>query len=257
LKLNFWLLDINTEIQGESTELWLWGITESGDRVLVVDRHFAAYFYAIVEEGFDAVKVAETIKETYGSALAGSEVVGRRFFGKPATAIKISCKDASQTGKLAKQIRKIVGVKDCLEDDIRAAMRYLIDNNLSPCNWLEAEVTEEENVENVRAAKVYSARAPPKQLDRTDIPALRMMGFSMICYSREGSPKADRNPVLILSTVASNGEEHQFIAGEDTDDKTILAAFIDYIRQYDPDVITSYGGNAVDWNYLRGSQNIL
>ena len=48
MKLAFWLLDINPKIEGETVELWLWGITEAGNRVLVVDRNFTAYFYAVV-----------------------------------------------------------------------------------------------------------------------------------------------------------------------------------------------------------------
>ena len=72
----------------------------------------------------------------------------------------------------------------------------------------------------------------------------------MICYSREGSPKPDRNPVII-STSTSNGEEKQFIAGEDKNDKPVIEAFIDYIREFDPDIIVSYGANTLDWNYLK------
>ena len=52
------------------------------------------------------------------------------------------------------------------------------------------------------------------------VPSLRILGFSMICYSREGSPKPDRNPVLIISTSASNGETKQFIVNDDKNDQT-------------------------------------
>ena len=50
-------------------ELWLWGIDAAGNRVLVVDRNFTAYFYAVVAEGFDASKVAEAIMKAYGRQL--------------------------------------------------------------------------------------------------------------------------------------------------------------------------------------------
>ncbi len=257
MKLAFWLLDINVKIDGDTIELWLWGITSAGERVLVVDRNFTAYFYAVVQHGVDASKVAESITSGFGSAVVKAEPVERRFFGKPVQAVKVYCRVATETGKLAKQLRSVEGVADCLEDDIRAAMRYLIDNNLAPCNWHEVEATEEENTQGVRAAKVYAAKSPPKQLDKVDVPTLRILGFSMICYSREGSPKPDRNPVLIISTAASNGEERQFIAGEDKDDKPVIEQFINYIRQFDPDVIASYGANTVDWNYLRGRSHQL
>ena len=72
----------------------------------------------------------------------------------------------------------------------------------------------------------------------------------MISYSREGSPKPDRNPVVIISAVASNGEEKQFVAGDDKNDKPILQEFIEYVCQFDPDIIVSFGGNTRDWDYL-------
>ena len=202
MKVSFWLLDINPKIDADkgTIELWLWGIDGAGNRVLVVDRNFVAYFYAVVAEGFDASKVAEAIMNAYGQSIVKVEVAPRRFFGKPVTAIKVNCKVATETGKLAKQLRSVEGVKDCLEDDIRASMRYLIDNDVVPCGWHEVDAVEEENREGVRVAKVYAANSPPKQLDDVSTPALRVLGFSMICYSREGSPKPDRNPVLIIST---------------------------------------------------------
>ncbi|MCL4430587.1 MAG: DNA polymerase II, partial [Chloroflexi bacterium] len=259
MNLTFWLLDINPKIDKDkgTTELWLWGIDGAGNRVLVVDRNFTAYFYAVVAEGFDASKTAEAIMNAYGKSIVNVEVAERRFFGKPVQAIKVYCKVATETGKLAKQLRSVEGVKDCLEDDFRAAMRYLIDNNVVPCSWHEVNAEEETNAEGVRVAKVYAANSPPKQLDNVSIPPLRVLGFSMICYSREGSPKPDRNPVLIISTAASNDEEKQFIANEDKDDKPVIEGFLAYICQFDPDIIASYGANTVDWNYLKSRSRKL
>ena len=259
VKLSFWLLDINPKIDTDKgkIELWLWGIDPAGNRVLVIDRNFVAYFYAVVAEGFEASKVAEAIMNVFGSSIVKVEVAERRFFGKPVQTIKVYCKVATETGKLAKQLRSVEGVKDCLEDDIRAAMRYLIDNNVVPCSWHEVEVMEEGNSEGVRVAKVYAANSPPKQLDTVSVPSLRVLGFSMICYSREGSPKPDRNPVLIISTAASNGEEKQFVANEDKNDKPVIEEFLAYICQFDPDVIASYGANSVDWTYLKGRSRKL
>jgi DNA polymerase I len=259
VKVSFWLLDINPKIDEDkgTIELWLWGIDGAGNRVLVVDRNFTAYFYAVVAEGFDASKTADAIMKAYGASIVKLEVASRRFFGKPVQTIKVCCKVATVTGKLAKQLRSVEGVKDCLEDDIRASMRYLIDNNLAPCGWHEVEATEEENSEGVRVSKVYTAKAPPTQVDNVTVPTMRVLGFSMICYSREGSPKPDRNPVLIISTAASNGETKQFVTNDDKNDKPIIEEFIAYICQFDPDIIASYGANTVEWTYLRGRSHKL
>ena len=254
MKISFWLLDINPKIDKDkgTTDLWLWGIGVAGNRVLVIDRNFSAYFYAVVAEGFDVSKTADAIMNGFGQSIVKVEVADRRFFGKPKTAIKVYCRVAAETGKVANQLRSVEGVADCLEDDFRTAMRYLIDNGLVPCSWHEVDAEEEENAEGLRVAKVYGANSPPKPLENVSLPTLRVLGFSMICYSHEGSPKPDRNPVLIISTSASDGEEKQFIANEAKDDKPVIEAFLAYICQFDPDIIASYGANTVDWTYLKG-----
>jgi len=259
VKVSFWLLDINPKIdENKSTiELWLWGIDSAGNRVLVIDRNFVAYFYVVVAAGFDESKIAQEILKSFSQSIVKVEVVPRHYFGKPVQAIKVCCKVATETGRLAKQLRSVEGVSDCLEDDIRAAMRYLIDNNLAPCGWHEVEATEEESTEGVRVDKVYKVNSPPKPLNNTTIPSLRILGFSMICYSREGSPKPDRNPVLIISTSSSNRETRQFIADEDKNDKPVIQDFIAYLCEFDPDIIVSYGANSVDWTYLKSRSHKL
>ena len=91
-----------------------------------------------------------------------AEPVQRRYFGKPVEAVKIYCGNTKQMPTIAKAVRKLEGVQDCLEDDIRVPMRYLNDNNIVPCSWLEVEVQEETKQQAVRADKVYLATAPPK-----------------------------------------------------------------------------------------------
>ena len=250
MKISFWLLDINPKIADASVELWLWGIDKSGSRVLIIERNFKAYFYAVVKDECDPLKTADKIVNAYSTSIVNAEVVERKFFGKPVKAIKVCCKVATETVKLANELRGFEGVKECLEDDIRLAMKYLIDNDVAPCAWHEVEVEIEEKKSDVRVDKVYAAKSTPKQLDCVDKPLLKMLSFSMISYSREGSPKPDRNPVVIISMVVNDGEEKQFIADDDKNDKPVLQQFIDYVCLFDPDVIVSFGGNAQDWDYL-------
>jgi DNA polymerase I len=251
VKITFWLLDINSETRNGTAELWLWGIDDNGKRVLIIDRNFVAYFYAVIEESFDPSKVAEEIRKTHNASIVKLEVAPRKFFGKPVKTVKVYCRNPDETAKLARTLRTLEGVQDCLEDDIRLSMQYLITNNVVPCGWHELDADEEKNVLGIRADRVYSATSIPKLVDRTDVPPLRILSFSMTCYSREGSPKPDRNPVIIISTATSNGEEKQFLANEDKDDKRLLEEFISYIQKFDPDAIVGYDVNTLDWLYLK------
>ncbi len=253
MKVRFWLLDVNYEVKNHEPEIWLWGLDDSGNRVLVVDRSFLAYFYAVVKEGFDVNKVLKEVesKKAECSFLVKVEVVEKKFFGKPVKALKVYCRDPDVIAKCARVFRKIEGVEECLEDDVRYSMRYLIDNDIVPCGWHEVEVAEEAKDLGVRVDRVYVAKSSPKFLERTDVPNLKILGFSAICYSREGSPKPDRNPVVIISAATNSGEERQFVAGENRDDKPVLEAFIDYVLSFDPDIIVGFGVNRQDWAYLN------
>ncbi len=252
MKIKFWLLDVNYEVKEHTPEIWLWGVDDFGNRVLVIDRNFLAYFYAVVEDKADATKVVEEIEaeRTQYPSVTKLEVVERRFFGKPLKAVKVCCKDPQSMSKYSKAFRTFEGVKGCLEDDIRCSMRYLIDNNVVPCGWHEIEVTEEANTFSVQVDKIYATKSIPKFIQKTEVPELRVLGFSTICYSKEGSPKPDRNPVVIISVATNKGEEKQFSA-KDQNDKPVLQAFVDYVQNFDPDLIIGYGVNRQDWPYLN------
>jgi len=251
VKVTFWLLDVNYEVRNDVPEVWIWGIDSNAKRVLIVDRDFLAYFYAVIEDGTDPAKVVGQIGETHDSSIVKLEVVDRKLFGKPVKAVKVYCKNPDVVSKCANELRKLEGVKDCLEDDIRYSMQYLIDNDVVPCGWHTVEADEKENMKGVQVDKTYSARSSPKLLNKTEVPLLRVLSFSTIWYSKEGSPKPTRNPVILISVMTNDGKEKQFVADEDRNDKPLLEAFIKYIRSFDPDVIVGYGVNGQDWPFLK------
>jgi DNA polymerase I len=250
MRVVFWLLDLNYEAKNNIPEIWLWGIEDSGKRAIVIDRNFVAYFYAVVEEGTSPESVVKEIRKHSFPSVAKLEIVERKYFGKPVKAIKVYCKNPDVVSEYAKALRKLEGVKDCLEDDIRYAMRYLIDNNVVPCGWHEVEVTEETDKPEVQIDKVYLAKSFPKLLEKAEVPPLRILGFSTIYYSKEGSPKPDRNPVIMISVATNRGEQKQFLANEDKNDKPVLEAFMSYVRNFDPDVVAGYDVNEQDWPFL-------
>jgi DNA polymerase I len=251
MKSTFWLLDLNSEVRGDVPEIWLWGVDASGKRTLVIDRSFLPYFYAVIKDGVNLKGVAKEIEGLSDSCILKVEVVDRRFFGKPVRALKVYCRTPDVVSKCSKELRNLEGINDCFEDDIRYSMQYLVDNNVVPCAWHEVEVAEGKGVTGVQVDKVFSAKSPPRLLDKMDVPKLRLLGFSMMCYSREGSPKPDRNPVILISVATNSGEEKQFVAGEDKDDKPVLEAFVNHLRDFDPDIVVGYGVNGQDWPYLK------
>jgi DNA polymerase I len=250
MKTAFWLLDVNHEVKDGVGEVWLWGIEEYGRRVLLIDRSFVGYFYAVVEDAADADEIADKILKKHGNVAVKAKVVNRRFFGKPVKAVQVFCGNPDSISRLAKELRSYEGVKDCLEDDIRFAMRYMIDNDVVPCGWHTAEVVEEKDAKKAKVDGVYVVKSTPKPLEKAVSPQLRVLGFSTVYYSREGSPRADRNSVIIISVATNSGEKQQFVADNKCDDKSILGSFVKYVQDYDPDVVAGFGTNDQIWSYL-------
>jgi len=250
-KIRFWLLDINYEVKDHRPEVWIWGVDEEEKRVLIIDQNFLSYFYLLIKEKENPQAVIERIqkrKEDF-PFIARLETMDRRFFGRPVKTIKVSSRDPDLIAKYSKVLRKVEGVEKCLEDDIRFSMRYLIDNDVTPCDWHEVEVEETKNKLGVQVDRVYLAKSFPQSVKRTGVPRLRILGFSMICFSPKGTPKPEKNPVVIISVSTNAGDEVQFVA-KDSDDKQVLESFIRYVKSFDPDIIVGYGNNRQDWPYL-------
>ena len=251
MKKAFWLLDVNYEVKDHRPEVWIWGIDEEGKRILIIDRNFHAYFYLLTKKRENPQAVMEKIKACKEDFpfLVRLEPVDRRFFGRPVKAIKVFCQDPDLIGKYSKVLKKVEGVEKCLENDIRYSMRYLIDNDVTPCDWHEVEVEETGNELGVQVDEVYLANSLPRGVKRTGVPQLRILGFSMICYSPRGTPKPEKNPLVIISVATNAGDEVRFVA-EGSDDKPVIESFIKYVRNFDPDILVGYGTNRQNWPYL-------
>ena len=75
MKVKFWLLDLNVELSKDVAEIWLWGIDHSGRRVLVIDKTFSAYFYALIEDGANAIEIVDKITKQNDPFIVKLEIV--------------------------------------------------------------------------------------------------------------------------------------------------------------------------------------
>ena len=251
MKVTFWLLDLNYKIINEASEVWMWGVDTSGKRVLVIDRSFLPYFYAVIEDNVDPAQVINEIRRQKVPGFVDLETLPRKLFGRPAKVVKVLCKNPDAVSKCSQELRNLEGVKDCLEDDIRYTMQYLNDNDIVPCGWHTLEAIEEKGTTDAQVYKIYVAKAAPKLVEKVDVPRLKILGFSTIWYSREGSPKPERNPAVLISAATNTGEEKELFADEDRDDKSVIESFIRYVRSFDPDILVGYDVNRLDWPYLK------
>lgn len=240
MRLSFWLLDINTEKHDGGAEVQIWGITDEGRRVLLLDRGFTGSFFA-VPRNLSPDEVARKISAVKG--VERTEVVRRKLLGKEVDAVRVYVRDPDEIDEVGKRVSKLEFVDGCYGHDIRCSMQYMFEKGISPSSWFEVEVEEEEGG-NARVDGVFRVVGDFKRLDRNYIPDLRIMAFHCVFIGEKGSPDPERDPVTAISVL---GDETKTFMGEERD---VISSFVNYIRSFDPDIIFGYGTNKRDWDYL-------
>ncbi|MEM1642962.1 MAG: DNA polymerase II [Desulfurococcaceae archaeon] len=249
--LTFYVLDVSYEVVGKEPHIIIWAISRNERRVLLRDRRFRPYFYAILHEDAELDNLISRVKACSkpSSPIISVEVVERKYFGKPVKALKITTVIPEYVREYREAVSRIPGVREVVEADIRFSMRYSIDNDIHPCQWHVAEVVKlgrgnayrvDDEYEVVGFIKSIEDTAPPK--------SLRLLAFDIEVYS-PGYPRPERDPVIVISLVNDRGEVRQLTA-RDKDDRGLILEFVDYVKKYDPDIILGYNSNRFDWVYL-------
>jgi len=190
MKIKFWLLDIAYTIEKGKPQVELWGIDERGNRILIIDKIFRPYFYAIPRKDANIDTLIQQIKKlsTSKSPILKIEKVERKFFGKPLAALRLMCQNPKDVPGYRDAVIKIRDIDSYLEADIRYSIRYLIDNQLIPCGWHLVDVEEIPNDKKYQVDKIYIAKKPPVPTGETFFPELRIMSFDIECYNPKGVP---------------------------------------------------------------------
>lgn len=243
MRISFYPLDISYENLEECVEIRLWGISDNGERCLLIDRNFTPYFYVKLKDDNYLDKFLHSLPAT-----VKAEIVDKKYIGRKIKVVKITVGNQDKLQKLCRQLSKNAYVDTILEDDIRPSNRYIIDKCVYPCQWYEVDIEEEEECK-VSVDKVYTVRSFVRPLERYEVPKLRVMAFSMACYSKIGSPNPSKDPVVVLAVNTIDGHKEVFLA-DDLDDKRLIQSFISLVRSYDPDVIVGYETNRRYLPYL-------
>lgn len=256
--LDFYLLDVSYEIVSQEPHIIIWGISRDGKRILLRDRRFRPYFYAILRQASqpDAVARRITALSEAASPLIRVEPVEKKYFGKPVTALKIVTVIPEHVRRYREKVKQVPEVLEVVEADIRFSLRYVLDHHLRPCGWHRAEVEARVKNPQYRVEEEYEVVGEITPLDDWSTPRLRILAFDIEVYNETGSPKPERDPVIIIGVLTSEGLFKQFLA-EGMSDKHAIMEFAKFIQSYDPDIIVGYNSNRFDWQYLLERARVL
>ncbi|MEM4717217.1 MAG: DNA polymerase II [Desulfurococcaceae archaeon] len=251
-ELEFYILDVAYDVIGGEPHIIIYGVTRDGRRVVLRDRSFRPYFYAILQDNADIQGVlskAKTLSEP-GSPVIRVDVLDKFYFGKPVKALKITTVIPETVRKYRDKLKNIPGVREVIEADIRFSMRYILDKEIRPCGWHSAKVNKIPATRSFRVSDEYEVVESIVSLEDSTPPRdLRILAMDIEVYTELGSPRAERDPVIIIGVATNTGEIRQFIA-EDLNDKKVIEEFANYVIKQDPDIILGYNSNIFDWPYL-------
>jgi DNA polymerase I len=244
--LRFYLLDISGETTPQGSVIWLWGIDDTGKNVLIVDKSFKPYFYAIPKE--DANPDILSSWQTDHTDILDISVEEKKLIGQTVRAVKITCTSTETLEATARHLSKRGLVQRIVGNDLRYSSLYLYDRGLIPCRWHESQVEELEEPD-IRVGNAYLSHGSPHPIAHEAIPNLRILAFSTIAFAEKGSPHASKDPVSVISAATSDGKLRNFCRS-DMSDHDIITKFADYLMRFDPDIVAGFESNRIGWPYL-------
>lgn len=219
------LLDADYILRNEKPVVRLFYKTENGREVEEV-TDFKPYFYAIPVEATSELKKA--VLEIEG--IVGAEPVKMIDMEKEIDVLKIFATIPRDVAELRGKVRGLDECKEVREADIPFAKRYLIDSGLVPM----------ENAEEIN---------------------LNVAAFDIEVLVSKGEPKADRDPVIMISYADSKGMERVWTyrgasSGLDylevvADEKSMIERFIKTVNEQEIDILLGYNTDNFDFPYLK------
>jgi DNA polymerase I len=251
--LDIFVLDLSYEVVRSEPQIIIWGIDGSGNRVLLRDRSFRPYFYAVLEDNAPIDSVAEMIRKlsTPSSPITDVRKVDRKFYGRPVNVLRIQTVIPESVREYRERVRGLAYVREVLEADIRFALRYMIDRDTPPSTWHRFRVRKLPRSGEYRVSEEYEVIERIGYGDITRPPNLRSVAFDIEVYNPRGSPRAETDPVIIIGVMNDEGEFTQLLA-EDPGPKDLkpIREFIEYILDEDPDILFGYNSTYFDIPYL-------
>ncbi|MEZ0289916.1 MAG: DNA polymerase II [Sulfolobales archaeon] len=252
IDLEVFILDISYEVVGNTPVIIMWGVDRSNRRILIRDSSFRPYFYIVVDEDYSDEEIIGSLKKISNPRSPIIEIAPekKKYFGREIKVFKIKTLIPESVREYREKVRDLHFVKEVLEADIRFAMRYSIDKDLSPSSWHLLRVVEIPKSGLYRVDAEYELIDIIKRNTSSIPPPLRIIAFDIEVYNPRGSPRPDTDPVIIVAVMNDREEIVQFTAKSNNSDADVIRDFITYVNNYDPDVIVGYNSSLFDLPYL-------
>ncbi|MEM2250550.1 MAG: DNA-directed DNA polymerase [Candidatus Hadarchaeales archaeon] len=242
---------LDAEYIDEKAEMKLW--LKSDDRVFSIsDKNVFCSFFVEGEDLDKLVKVIEKIEIKENGRIVRPKSVRKvemKKLGRRLEVIEVIPELPKDVQTLRRQIRDLPGVKQIYNYDIPVAKYYLISKNLVPMDGVE--------------------EAETKSLRRVQmpIPKLRALSFDIEVYNPTGSPRPERDPIMMVGLAGDDGFRKIItwrnfptkldfveIVGSE---REMIERFVEIVKESDVDVLFGYNTDFFDFPYLKERAKLL
>ena len=237
------------EFDEENSKLYLY--LKAKDKTIIGKLDFSPYFFVIPKN----LEVAKEELKKFRAREKGREIrvtkieeVSGIVDGVERKLLKVFVPHVDD----GKVIEKKLGSKfEFREVRIEPWQRFILDKKIEPFSILELEgkiVEEKESIVKVECKDVRS-------VGRGSIEDLKFLYLDCVVYSEDGFPKVEKDPILLIGCLTNEGKMKIFKASG-KNDKKMLADFIKFFKEYDPDLLVGYGQDTEDFPYLIGRARV-
>ena len=259
-KIRFFPLDAAYKIIDGKAVIHLFGRTEDGRQICILDENFQPYFYAIPKQNANAKEKIEKLaverdNETY--SVTKAEIVEKTYLGKEIEAIKVFTKLPRDVPVIRDIIREWELIESINEYDILFTRRYLIDKNITPMTLYEAEgefANLSLKVPGFKAEKIG-------QVGNITLANPKILAIDIETYTPSNRAiEPEKNPIIMA---ALHGDDFQkvvtwkkFKTGLDyiefvNSEAELIKYIKDHIEAYKPDILTGYFSDGFDLPYIK------
>jgi DNA polymerase, archaea type len=259
-QIQFFPLDATYKIVDGKAIINLFGKTDDGKQITVLDADFEPYFYVISVPGTDLEEKIKKIRVEDEKGLAfvtKTEALIKKYLGKEIAAIKVFTNLPSSVPQIRSIIKEWDSVSSTHEYDIPYVRKYFIDKKITPMVQTKA-------MGNFISQKSRSLVFKAEKIEQTNSDTLnepKILAVDIETYSPFGTEiNPSKNPILMI---ALHGKEYkkvfvwkkfrtqkQFIEFVDSEAK-LIEKFKEAIDNFKPDILTGYFSDGFDLPYIK------
>lgn len=265
MKVKFQLIDADYFMFKNKPVVRLFGKTDNGKTITVFYEDFFPYFY--VESNVDKKEIEEFLSKRYPSTFLKLyeekkfRPIG--FSSKPTKMLKIVLRDPSKVPEVREALKKSGLIKKMYEADILFKYRFISDFDLGGMKWFYA-IGEGINHTEIVSTDLKMLAKDFKEVEDVHNIEYKYLSFDIEVVSLTGKlPDPEKDPIAMISIAfypAYKGQDNIVLVRKKLpnkngimsfeNEKEMLQAFIDIIKDYDPDFITGFNINGFDIPYV-------